>query len=1007
MKKILFLFFFISISTWAAAQSVVVRGKVTDGKEPLIGVSIVVKGTSNGTITDFNGNYELQSEANGTLIFSYIGFISQDIPVNAQRTINITMVEDAQSLKELVVVGYGTQRKSDLTGSVSSVKSKDIQTIATPSVEQALQGKIAGVLVTPSDGSPGAGAIIRIRGTGTLNNSNPFFVVDGMLLDDIGFLNPTDVESVEVLKDASATAIYGSRGANGVIIVTTKKGSAKNKAQIGLSSYYGSQDLFKKIALANATEYAQLRNLAAKNFGSPEPYKDPTALGVGTDWQDVIFRTAPIKNLNLSARGGNELMTYSVSGDYIKQDGILRGGDFERLSLRINNDYQLNRFIKIGHNFSVINTTSNYSPGMLYNAYYAPPTAPVRDSTGAFGNTTSDGSVGNPAAQLFYERYNKGSNFRTVGNFFVDVTILKGLTYRANLGLDWSSIESKRFVPVFRVTDIQKADVNSLDVARRKYINKLWENTLNYDKTIGKHRINLLAGITAQTNDNFFFIGRGTDLPNDVNNIGGDIDELLYLNLATKGITVNEGSDNGNNWRMFSYLFRANYTFNEKYLLTASYRRDGSSKFGKNRRFGNFPSVALGWRLKEEDFLKNVDWLSNLKLRASWGIIGNEKIDQTAKSPPVTGRLDAIFGQDERFLPGSTITRLANPDLHWEETQQTDIGFEAGFLNNRLTAEIDWYNRQTNDILTALQIPAFIGTQDPPIVNAAKVLNRGWDINLGWRDRVAGKIGYNVNAIFSTVHNEVLGLGEGKEEIFGGGVGEGGKLGTRTTIGSPIGAFFGYKVVGVFQNAEQLKSLPKRPNETPGTDVKVGDLIYGDTDGDGLITSKDRTFLGSAIPKYTFSINIGADYQGVDFSVQLSSVQGNKVMNAKRLARFSTGNFEKSFLDGWTDEGTSNFEPRVTIGGRNYEVSERFLEDGSFTAIRNAQIGYTLPLSIAQKIKLQSFRIYAAATNLKMWTKYSGYTPEITNGGDSFAIGIDRGVYPVARTYTLGVNATF
>ena len=1006
MKKLLLLFIFTSISTWMMAQSVVVRGNVSDGKEPLVGVSIVVKGTSNGTVTDIDGNYEIQAEANGTLMFSYIGYVSQEIAVSAQRTINLKMVEDAQSLKELVVVGYGTQRKSDLTGSVGSVKSKDIQAIATPSVEQALQGKIAGVFVTPSDGSPGAGAVIRIRGTGTLNNSNPFYVVDGMLLDDIGFLNPNDVESVEVLKDASATAIYGSRGANGVIIVTTKRGSAKNKSQIGVSAYYGSQDLVKKIELANATEYAQLRNLAAKNAGSPEPYKDPASFGVGTVWQDVVFRTAPIKNLNLSARGGNDMMTYSVSGDYIKQDGILRGGDFERLTLRINNDYKLNSFIKIGHNFSIINTKSNYSPGLIYNAYYAPPTVAVRDSSGAFGNTTSDANVGNPEAQLFYERYNSGSNFRTVGNVFMDVNILSGLTFRSNIGLDWSNVESKKFVPVFRVTDIQKIDVNSLDVANRKYINKLWENTLNYDKTIGKHHINLLAGVTAQTNDNFLFIGRGTNLPNDVNNIAGDIENLLYLKLAEKGITVNEGSDNGNNWRMFSYLFRANYTLNEKYLLTASFRRDGSSKFGKNRRYGNFPSVALGWRIKEEDFMKNIDWLSNLKLRASWGIIGNEKISQTDKNPPVTGRLDAIFGTDERFFPGSTITKLANPDLHWEETQQTDIGFEIGFLKNRLTAEVDWYERKTSDILTALQIPAFIGTQDPPTVNAAKVLNRGWDINLGWRDRIS-KLGYNINAIASTVHNEVIGLGEGKEEIFGGGVGEGGKLGTRTAIGLPIGAFFGYKAVGVFQNAEQLKSLPKRPNEVAGTDVKVGDLIYADTDGDGVITSKDRTFLGSAIPKYTFSFNIGADFQGVDFSVQISSVQGNKVMNAKRLARFSTGNFEKTFLSGWNGEGTSNSEPRVTIGGRNYEVSERFLEDGSFTSIRNAQIGYTLPLSISQKMKIQSFRIYAAATNLKMWTKYSGYTPEITNGGDSFSIGIDRGVYPVAKTFTVGVNAIF
>ena len=1007
MKKLLSTLIFTLIGTWLIAQSFVVRGKVTDGKEPLIGVSIVLKGTSTGTISDIDGNFEIQAEPQGTLTFSYIGFLTQDVPIASQRTINITMVEDQQSLKEVVVVGYGTQRKSDLTGSVSSVKSKDIQGIATPSVEQTLQGKISGVMVTPASGSPGAGAVIRIRGTGTLNNSNPFYVVDGMLTDDISFINPNDVESIEVLKDASATAIYGSRGANGVIIVTTKKGTSKGNAVIGISSYYGNQELGKKIGLANATEYAQLRNLAAKNSNPPQalPYANPSAFGIGTDWQDEIFRSAPIKNINLSARGGNEMMTYSISGDYLKQDGILKGGDYERLTLRINNEYKVNKIVKIGHNFSLISTKNNNSPGMLYNAYYAPPTVAPRDSTGAFGNTTSDGSVGNPAAQLYYERYNKGSTFRSVGNFYMDLNLFKGLTFRSNFGLDWTNAEAKRFVPVFRVTDIQKNEVNYVDAGRNKYVNKLWENTLTYDKTLGQHHFTLLAGLTAQTNRNNYLSGHATNLPNDVDNIDGSIEDLLYLTAGTKGFSVNETSTG--NWSMFSMLYRLNYTFNEKYLLTASFRRDGSSKFGSNYRNGNFPSVALGWRAKEEDFLKNVDFISNLKFRASWGIIGNEKIDQLSKSPPVTGRLDAVFGPDEKFIPGATINLLSNPNLHWEKTEQTDIGFELGLIKNKLTLEVDWYKRNTSEILTALQIPAFIGAAAPPIVNAAAVLNTGWDFNLGWRDALPSGLNYNINAIASTIHNEVNSLGEGKIEILGGGVGEGGKLGTRTTIGSPIGAFYGYKVVGVYQNAEQLNALPKRTGEVPGKDVFVGDLIYADTDGDGVITSKDRTYLGSPIPKLNYSFNIGGGFKGFDISVLFNGISGNKIINAKRLARFSTGNFEKTFLNGWTAEGTSNFEPRVTIGGRNYEVSERFLEDGSFFAIRNAQVGYTLPLSISQKIKLQNFRIYASATNLKMWTKYSGYTPEIPNGSDSFSVGIDGGVYPVAKTYTIGLNATF
>ncbi len=1007
MKKLIFSQLFLLVSFAAFAQTMTVQGKVSDAKtnETLVGASVVVKGTTNGTLTNIDGNFTLDKvPPNGTLTFSFVGYISQDVAVGSQKTINIVLEEEDATLRELVVVGYGTQKKSDVTGAISSVKGKDIASIATPSVAQALQGKVAGVLVTPASGSPGASAVIRIRGTGTLNNSSPFYVIDGLLSDDISFVSPNDVESIEVLKDASATAIYGSRGANGVIIVTTKKGKS-GKPVIGLSSYYGSQDLVKRIPLANATEYATLRNQAAKNAGSATiPYPNPSSFGEGTDWQNEIFRTAPMQNVNLSARGGNDMMTYSISGDYFKQEGILQNGDYERLSLRINNEYKLNKFIKIGHNLALINTKNNYAAGTIYNAYYAPPTVAPIDSLGKFGNTTSDGSVGNPVAQRYYERYNNGSGFRTAGNAYIDINLFKGLTFRSNFGLDLSNNEAKRFVPVFRVTDIQKNDINSLSASRSKGINKLWENTATYDNTFGKHHVNLLAGVTAQTNDDWFLGGSATNLPGDVNNIAGNIEDLLYLRAGTAGFTITESS---NGWRMFSQLYRINYGYNDKYLLTASTRIDKSSKFGKNKRTGIFPSFSIGWRLKEEDFLKNVDWVSALKLRGSFGVTGNDKIDQNSKSPPVTDKLDAIFGASEKFFPGATITRLANPNLHWEETKQVNFGFEAGFLNNRLTTEIDWYKRTTSDILSALPIPGFIGASDPPVVNSASVFNQGFDINLGWRDRLKQGFGYNANVIVSTVHNEVIDLGPGKTEIFSGSVGEGGKLGSRTINSLPIGGYYGYQVAGIYQNAEDLAKYPKRVGETPGKDVFAGDLRYADLNGDGVITDKDRTYLGSPIPTLTYTFNLGADFKGIDFSIQISGVTGNKVMNAKRLARFSTGNFEKTFLNGWNGEGTSNFEPRVTIGGRNYEVSDRFIEDGSFTSIRNAQIGYTLPLSISRKMKMSNFRIYVSATNLKMWTKYTGYTPEIVNGDDSFSVGIDRGVYPVAKTVTVGVNVGF
>jgi TonB-linked SusC/RagA family outer membrane protein len=1008
MYKITLVLLLNTITLIAFAQRITITGNISSGKEMLVGASVFEKGTTNATVTDIDGRYYLKADEKGTLVVSYLGYETYEVAINGRATIDIDMQANEESLKEVVVVGYGTQRKSDLSGSVSSVKGSEIQSIATPSVEQALAGKIAGVLVTPSSGSPGAGAVIRIRGTGTLNNNNPFYVVDGMLLDDISFVNPNDVESIEVLKDASATAIYGSRGANGVIIITTKKGSANKKSQIGFSAFYGAQDLLKNIPLTSGQEYVTLRNEAAKNQKLLTPFPNPESITTNTDWQNEVFKKAvPMQNVNLSARGGNDMMTYAISGDYFKQGGILGNGAYQRLTLRVNNAYKLNNFLTIGHNLSIIDTKNTNSPGLIYDAYYAAPIVAPRDSTGKYNDMASTSGVGNPAATLYYNKFNKGNGFRTVGNFYLDINLMKGLTFRSNFGLDAGTSENRNFTPKYFVSPTQNVEKNSLEVTRSKSQNELFENTLSYDNTFGIHHINLLAGVTAQTYKGNTLQGRITELIGDVNNIEANIEDLLFLNAGQGAQSTNEFPDPG--WRMFSTLFRMNYTLKEKYLFTATFRRDGSSRFGPNNRYANFPSFALGWRLKEEPFLKEIDLISNLKLRGSWGIIGNDKISASdVINPAVTTRLDAVFGQTEKIYPGATLTRLSNPDIRWEATTQTDLGLEIGLLNNRFTAEIDWYRRVTNDILTILPIPAYIGTPDPPTVNAAQVLNTGFDLNLNWRDKVGKSFGYSIGLIGSSVHNEVLFLGDGKSEIFGGSVGEGGKLGSRTVVGQQIGAFYGYQVAGIYQNAEQLDKLPKRANEVAGKDVFAGDLAYADTDGDGVITTKDRTFIGNPIPSFIYSANIRLDFKGIDFSMQINGVSGNKIMNSKRLARFSTGNFEKTFLNRWTAEGTSNLEPRVTIGGRNYEVSERFLEDGSFTSIRNIQLGYTLPLSISQKIKVQNLRVYVSATNLKMWTNYSGYTPEIVNDSlDVFAVGIDRGAYPVAKTVNVGINATF
>ncbi|MEL7119012.1 MAG: TonB-dependent receptor [Bacteroidota bacterium] len=1008
-KYALFFLFTVFGSIGLLAQSGTVTGKVldADGAE-MIGANIVVKGTTMGTAVDIDGSYsiEVPDLQNTILVITYTGYQPQEITVNGRTTIDITLELATNMVDEIVVVGYGTQRKSDLTGSISSVKAEEITRIATGNVAQALQGKVAGVQITPSSGRPGAGAVVRIRGIGTFNDASPLFVVDGMLLDDIDFLNPNDIASIEVLKDASATAIYGSRGANGVIIVTTKKGTVSKDATITVEAYQGWQEVTDQIDLVNGAQYAQLVNELSINEGGSERYPDPASFGEGTDWQDVIFETAPMTNIQIAANGGNENIVYNVSANYFKQDGIIRKFDFERVTVRLNSEYKLKPTVSIGHNISLVHTNRTNGPGVLNTALRSAPISPIFEDDGVtFSPSTAEtSSTGNAEASFFYNN-NTDFSYRAVGNIYLDIGFLKNFKFRSSFGGDISQSQGKNFVPVFEVSAIQQNEDSRLTVVESRTRNWLWENTLTYDKAWANHRINALVGITAQEFD--FEQLSGSRL-----NFIGEDEEFFFLNAGDE--TTATANNFADLWSLASYLFRVNYTAFDKYLLTLSFRADGSSKFGENNRYGFFPSAALGWNVTNEPFLQDQELISRLKIRGSWGVVGNEKIGTFRYSPLVTSNLNVIFGLNESIgevQNGAAVLNLANPDLQWEETSQANIGFEIGLFDNKLTAEVDYYIRTTDQILAEIPIPDFIGSENNPIVNAAKMRNQGIDLNLGWRE-TKGDFTYAINIVGSTVNNEVLSLGGGREEIFGGGLGFGGWLGTRTVVGQPIGSFWGWQVEGVFQNEEELGSLPTRGTESGPGDLRFADINGLDENGnltgqpDGQITDADRTFLGNPIPDLIYGINLSAEYKGFDFTVEFNGQSGNEVFNSKVAARFGLYNFETRFLDRWTGEGTSNFEPRVTNSGHNYIPSNRFIEDGSFLRLRNLTIGYTLPNSILQKTGLRNFRVYVGGTNLVTWTDYTGFQPEI-GGGNPFATGIDSGIFPINRAYTAGFNVSF
>lgn len=1002
----LFLILLLAASPVLIAQRTV-RGTVVaeqDG-ETLPGVNIVVKGANRGTTTGMDGKFSIELQASDrVLIFSYTGYQTQEVEVGGRAEINVVLKESITMLEELVVIGYGVVRKSDLTGAVSSVKSDDIRKITASNPTQALQGKVAGVQVTTTSGAPGAGLAVRIRGVSNFGNSSPIYVVDGVILDDISFLNSADIQSMEVLKDASATAIYGSRGANGVILITTNRGAANaaGKPQVSLSSEFSMQRLAKKIDLLSGREFAIISNEIKSGT-----YNNVDAVP-NTDWQSLIFRAAPMHNHQLAISSGNDRTTSYIGIGLYQQDGIIPKSYYKRLSLKLNNSYKVMSGLTVGNNITLSPFQQRNAPNVTYSVYRAQPLLKPYYDDGSFGVVYN---VGNPLADLEYSNsFNTG--IRAVGNLFADLNLKKDFFFRTSFGIDGGFNKALSFTPAYTVynpdgtASQQDNQFSDLFKGQNESLTWLWENTLTWLKSFDKHSFNAVAGYTMQRSRSEFIGLAGQNiLRND-----RDFWYILppYILDETNNINMLQSIFNGVDanlyYSMISYLGRLNYTYDNRFIGTLTFRRDGSSKFAPGNRYSNFPSVALGWNLANEKFMQSIDLISMLKLRASWGIIGNEKISYYDRFSRVNSGLFAIFGNPDAAFPAATYGKTGNPDLKWESTTQTNIGIEAGVLNNKLTGEFDFYNRVTDDILVELSTPGHLGNGMGQRVryNAAKVLNRGFEFNLRWRESLNKDLSYSVGLLGTTIHNEVLTIGGNSgidSTLIGGYLGNGQAV-TLSRIGLPVGAFYGYLTNGIFQNQAELNAYPHMSL------AEVGDLRFVDVNNDGRINGLDRTYIGSPIPKFVFGFNVEVNYKSWDISLDLQGQYGNKIFNGKDVVRPDPYNFEKYVFDRWRGEGTSNKVPRPAFGGYNYFPSDFFVLDGSYIRLRNLSIGYTLPKNMVSQLQMNNVRAYLKANNIYTLTRYSGYTPEI-GGFDVLSNGIDNGIYPIAAVVSVGLNINF
>jgi TonB-linked SusC/RagA family outer membrane protein len=991
------LFYFLFLST-AFAQNITVQGVVTDGadKTPLPGVSIQIKGSQSVTQTNVSGNYSVSVPGTAVLVFTYIGYTTREVPVNNQTSLNIALASSAQQLEQVVVVGYGTQRKIDVTGAVSSVKGEDISKQASTNPVSSLQGKVAGVSIT-NNGAPGSSPKITIRGTGTIyGNTNVLYVVDGVWYDDINFLNPADIANISILKDASSQSIYGIRAANGVVLVTTVRGM-KGDATINYNGYFGIQKVTNPVKMANATEYATAVNELYGILNQPPLFAN-TDFGEGTDWYKQVLRTAMVNNHQISINGGTDKSSYNLSLGYLNQDGIIEKNNYKRYTARLSSDFQVLKALKIGYNVTGTSSSSNDTPDALYHGLYAAsPVVPIFKSSGVYGDPNDfnlgNGSNVNPQATLdFYNQTTK--RYRVTGNVFAELKFADHFTFRTSAGGDFGQDEVRNYVPKYFATTAQNANISVLNVDRTETRNWILENTLTYDNKWGDHNLTVLAGQTAQRYKGYTINASAQNVP-----FSSDGDLYLSLGNAT-GRTI---EDSGTLNTAASYFGRVNYSFKSKYLLNASIRADGASQFfGGSDLWGYFPSVGAGWVISNEDFMKDQTVFSNLKLRGSWGKVGNAGVPINPTTSVVSQIPQLIAFYNGVANTGASITTIVPPALFWERSAGIDIGLEMGFLKNKLSLEADYYNRKTEQAIFDIPILGSLGTSNSRLIgNQADFRNRGFEFSATYADKTSAGFSYSISGNVGFNDNKVLNVTSGSNPIYAGGAGlTGGALATRTVAGGPIGAFFGYQVDGIFQTNEEATASGQ-------SGTTAGDFKYRDQNADGVIDGKDRIVLGNPNPKINYGLNTTFGYKNFDLTVDIQGVAGVDIYNANLGYRFGNENFTKDFFDNrWHGEGTSNTYPSPKIAGAsNYLANSFYVESGAYIRLRNIQLGYNLPQSLMTKWKMQKLRVFANAQNAINIFNYRGFSPEV--GGTPTNAGVDANVYPLFATYNLGLNLTF
>lgn len=974
---------------------------------PVIAANISQKGTNNATITDLNGNFTLNvTGRQPVLVISYIGYVTTEVNVSGRAFVEVVLQEDVAALDEVVVVGYGTMRKKDVTGAVSSVRSGEITKNATSNVMQAIAGKMSGVQVVQNSGTPGGDVSILIRGVGTINDASPLYVIDGVPVSGgMWYLNPNDVESIDVLKDASATAIYGSRGANGVVMVTTKQ-AQEGHTEINFDYSYGIQHSAKTYKMLDASQYAALHNEMRTNAG-PEyslnpAFADPESLGAGTDWMDAIFRTAPMQKVNLSMLGGNQKISHATSLGYYTQDGIMKNSFYNRLSLQSNISSKLasNITVRANVNLSAENRRTQPVSTVIQNAMRILPSIPIYDDNGEYagptGNAEWNGNALNPVAIINEQNY-RMKGFRMLSNISLEWEIIKGLKFKTTGGAELGYDYNNSYIPKYKWG--MNESKNTMQTVTSAYEQLyLWDNTLNYDKAFGKHRINAMIGTSYQEYKKESVSAAGS----------GRASELTTeLDNATKATDV---GGNSYRWALMSYMARLHYSYDDRYLLTATFRADGSSKFGKDNRFGYFPSFAAAWNIGNEAFMQSVKPVSLLKLRAGYGQTGNQNIGAYAFADKLSVNGVYNFGSQRGFE--SNLVNLiypyllSNPSVKWESVEQYNVGLDIGFLQNRIVANLDFYVKNTRDMLTKKPVPQTSGTSleqaDWPPVNIGKVLNRGFEFTVNTKNFV-GEFKWETSLNMSFNHNEVVSIG-GPEILNGV---------SLIREGQPINSFYGYELGGIYQTLDEVftgpvmeNRAPDKASHNPYKNTSPGDMWFVDVDGNGEINDLDRTVIGNPSPDCIFGFNNTFSYKNFDLSIFFQGALGNQVWNGVRASHESmnsTYNQLATTLERWTGEGSSYSMPRAIYAdpNNNSRASTRWLEDGAYAKLKNLTFGYTLPEKWIRKAKMKALRLYVSLDNLCTITNYSGLDPEAGLSG------LDYGVYPSARTYMFGVSVKF